>query len=1792
MAAKTLGIKFQVAGVKEAQASINSLRNNLNASLQQSKQTINTVASLDKTVGSKTSNPTVELISNVSQELSDWGDLFTKQLEKSLSASKSAARGFLGNAVTGFQEGVGNELARQYVEGVDQGLEGRLFKFYKNNGVRQGKFAGRVAEGVAKSPEAIQRFGLNKFFDAADIYFEGLKNKKDTRTIGIEIAKEIFNPKPFKRQFQQTIALSYDSVKSSVDRIRSKVGIGQMRDRKLSKAGYNELLKTLRGDSVKDIQVDPNAEEVVLVVGGFAGKKGRSGSTFAKQIAGMNPSSKSQYVGVRNDFTDVVNVREAYGGTEAGQIESIRKIMRMFKEVHKLGYNPDAIKLAAQTLRLQQQNPDKMIKLAGYSGGGYVVEDAMKLLKQFGADMSLIQGKGIATPNLPGSTKQSGFNKTLGEQDNIFEINSLKEINKKAKEIFGVELFSGLSEDIQNIKDIDNHFLDSYILFSEEVKEFLYGQNSNVESIIDIHKEIIATQSIIEQANQEIEKLLKGGSASFNPVAFEKLQQVYIKALKNLQQLGKNAKEKGGGSYYDKILKQSTESLNELGVSDERDISKEYKQYLDNISSRAENQADNKINGIIPDYKNLTIEGRSEALKSFKSEVQTRAKLFRKAIRDNDLKLARSLGENLLFQIQHVKKIYADLRKDVGSNKAIAGNLAELTKLETEVRTGQPNLKGRSDIGLENLVDNQLSASGENVVEGFVEGIERDLDAVQDAGSRIGDVLQEGTDENLGIASPAKRYIRKGYEVVKGFILGIRDGFNDVEEVGEELGEELSEGTSESTSRFKNFSESVNRRFPILGKLKGLLVGVSALFIGGMGINFATNLLNQLSKEVLSTAMAFESLDRAIVFVSRNGIEGMDNLNFISQEAKRLTVDLTEAKLAYAGLIGASRNTPLEGEQTKRLFSAFAAASANRGLDAQSQNRLFTALEQIIAKRKFSAEEVKGQIGDIRGFGDFQGILAQAMGVSSAELTKMMSQGEVGLDVVPKVVALIEAQNAAARGAQTAQQAQTQYNNSLTELKNTLGQLLQPFEKFKLNVLSGGLDLISEKLEWVFKLIALTGGVALLGMFGQINLVTIATVVWTKSINLLRGALNKQWGSKFKILAGLGKLAAAYALVTAAYLTWSNVLDLTKNQYQELEDGADSMAAGIDRYRQAIEAATAAQNNFNTEQGKLELKEGLKLPEWAQNIVGQERLNLDIVRRGLDWVYDRPGGKFLQYGSAALFMKDKFGSGNFTTEAERRDADRRVATGEVSFRAKQLLTESQPAIAAAEEINKFDAQIREIQAKRLELLPGDTEAMTASLKEERAINKQRDVQLKILTTYQQELQNAIAENKAVLALTDISDSERERTQRDLADTEDTLIEINGILSAVTKQLSEFQRQLRNSNERINNFIERRGLQAQSERSQIISEGVELREGDRVIQLKLEAASHRELTDYVAELELTIGEGRKRLESGALAEGYRLVSESASSNGLTLDSATIDRLLSSEGRSQGEKDALAELKALRENQTKLSQYREQLAQNLQANRNTLIDFNRTLDDYFFRLTQQIKEARKDAERLISQIFYTNIKNRLRSAIAPGSNTFVNGIIDNIQSVIDQASQVAQKVFGDSSAELGFESESRTLTTEMQDFIRQIGNAGDAVEDFVRRLDGVGEVRNESYFPVAGMTADTATITSGYGWRNIFGRRDFHEGIDIAARGGTAVNAVNSGTVRHIKPLADQTQVGIETAKGVMEWFIHLGQNLKVNQGDRVSAGQTIGYVAHTTQRARNARVSTGDHLDYRVKVNGK
>lgn len=107
-----------------------------------------------------------------------------------------------------------------------------------------------------------------------------------------------------------------------------------------------------------------------------------------------------------------------------------------------------------------------------------------------------------------------------------------------------------------------------------------------------------------------------------------------------------------------------------------------------------------------------------------------------------------------------------------------------------------------------------------------------------------------------------------------------------------------------------------------------------------------------------------------------------------------------------------------------------------------------------------------------------------------------------------------------------------------------------------------------------------------------------------------------------------------------------------------------------------------------------------------------------------------------------------------------------------------------------------------------------------------------------------------------------------------------------------------------------------------------------------------------------------------------------------------------------------------------------------------------------------------------------------------------------------------------------------------------------------------------------------------VTSRFGWRvhPIFGRPEFHTGMDIATRYGSNVVAARGGVVCFVgwksgygRIIVLQHDGGIETS------YSHLSAAL-VNPGQHVAQGQVIGRVG-------NSGWSTGPHLFFEVRRNG-
>jgi murein DD-endopeptidase MepM/ murein hydrolase activator NlpD len=107
-----------------------------------------------------------------------------------------------------------------------------------------------------------------------------------------------------------------------------------------------------------------------------------------------------------------------------------------------------------------------------------------------------------------------------------------------------------------------------------------------------------------------------------------------------------------------------------------------------------------------------------------------------------------------------------------------------------------------------------------------------------------------------------------------------------------------------------------------------------------------------------------------------------------------------------------------------------------------------------------------------------------------------------------------------------------------------------------------------------------------------------------------------------------------------------------------------------------------------------------------------------------------------------------------------------------------------------------------------------------------------------------------------------------------------------------------------------------------------------------------------------------------------------------------------------------------------------------------------------------------------------------------------------------------------------------------------------------------------------------------MTSGFQWRRdpINGKKEFHDGLDLAAAHGTPVLATADGYVVHAgRSGGFGNLVRLDHGDGIETIYGHL-RRVKVKVGDHVTKGQVVGEVGNTGR-------STGPHLHYGIFEGG-
>ena len=206
------------------------------------------------------------------------------------------------------------------------------------------------------------------------------------------------------------------------------------------------------------------------------------------------------------------------------------------------------------------------------------------------------------------------------------------------------------------------------------------------------------------------------------------------------------------------------------------------------------------------------------------------------------------------------------------------------------------------------------------------------------------------------------------------------------------------------------------------------------------------------AKACFDAAMQADRLNRAYTTVTGSSAGAREQLQFIYEVSNRLGLQFQTTAAAAKSFFAASKGTSMEAD-ARGIFEAVSQAGAALALSQDDMNGVFIALSQMMSKGKVQAEELRGQLGE-RLPGAFN-LAARAMGVTTAELDKMLEQGQVlADDLLPKLANVLR----------------SEYAGAASESVAAVNRLSTEWERFKASVMDTdavvrGIEAVSSALK-------------------------------------------------------------------------------------------------------------------------------------------------------------------------------------------------------------------------------------------------------------------------------------------------------------------------------------------------------------------------------------------------------------------------------------------------------------------------------------------------------------------------------------------------------------------------------------------------------------------------------------------------------------------------------------------------------------------------------------------------------
>jgi tape measure domain-containing protein len=189
------------------------------------------------------------------------------------------------------------------------------------------------------------------------------------------------------------------------------------------------------------------------------------------------------------------------------------------------------------------------------------------------------------------------------------------------------------------------------------------------------------------------------------------------------------------------------------------------------------------------------------------------------------------------------------------------------------------------------------------------------------------------------------------------------------------------------SSVFSGFNSEGRTTLSLMQRLRGEFLALASSAIGFYAA------IQQTSK-VVDAFQILESVQSRLGVVFQQDTSAVaKEIEFLNRQASRLGVSFQVLGNEYSKFAIATQAANISTSETRKIFLSVAEAGRVNKLSMDQMSGIFLAMTQMMSKGKVTAEELRGQLGE-RLPGAFN-IMADALGVTTQELDKMMQAGDI-----------------------------------------------------------------------------------------------------------------------------------------------------------------------------------------------------------------------------------------------------------------------------------------------------------------------------------------------------------------------------------------------------------------------------------------------------------------------------------------------------------------------------------------------------------------------------------------------------------------------------------------------------------------------------------------------------------------------------------------------------------------------------------------------------------------------------